>query len=279
MLAVTGSILPSILLNSQFAHGAGFELLKSHRAVYEVTLIKATERSGIANMSGRIVYEMSGNACDGMTVRYRFVANVNANGDIFKTDQQSASYESSDGKEFSFFVRSEVNERLDRELRGVAMNVNDGITVNLSSPEKRELKLENAVFSSAHLVKILEAAQERKTFFKLDIFDSGDDGDEVMKTTNIIGKKAVYDQLIEGEKDDAISDLIGLKAWPVNIGYFGKITANATEQVSDYEISFLLYDGGISRNLSMRYPEYSLNGSLVSLEFLDEAECNVTIDN
>lgn len=279
MLAAAGCIFPTILLGDQIAYSAGFELLKPHRAVYEVTLVKATERSGIVNMNGRIVYEMSGNACDGMTVRYRFVANVNANGDLFKTDQQSASFESSDGKEFSFFVRSEVNEQLDKELRGVAMNVNDGIKVNLSSPEKRELNLESAVFSSAHLVKILEAAQEQKTFFKLDIFDSGDDGDEVMKTTNIIGKKVVYDQLIEGEKDEAISELIGLKAWPVNIGYFGKVSANATEQISDYEISFLLYDGGISRNLSMRYPEYSLNGSLVSLEFLDEAECNLTIDN
>lgn len=278
-LAVTGGLLSSTFLNFQVAQSAGFELLKPHRAVYEVTLENATERSGISNMKGRIVYEMSGNACDGVSVQYRFVADVNANGDIFKTDQQSASFESSDGKEFSFFVRSEVNEQLDRELRGVAKNSNGEIIVNLSSPEERELKLKNAVFSSAHLVKILEAAQKGKTFFKQDIFDSGDDGDEVMKTTNIIGKYSVYDQLIKGEKDEAVSGLIGLKAWPVNIGYFGTAAVSASEQVSDYEISFLMYDGGISRDLSMRYPDYTLNGSLVSLELLETSKCELAANN
>lgn len=280
-LAVTGSILAAALLCPQFAFAsgeAGFELLKPHRAVYEVSLESATERSGIANIKGRIVYEMSGNACDGMSVKYRFVADVNANGTIFKTDQQSASFESSDGKEFSFFVRSEVNEQLDRELRGVAMNVNGGIAVTLSSPEKRELKLESAVYSSAHLVKVIKAAQAGKTFFKQAIFDSGDDGDEVMKTTNFIGKKIIYGELKAGEDEKAVSSLIDQKAWSVNIGYFGKATA-FTEQVSDYEISFLLYEGGISRELSMRYPEYTLNGSLVSLEMLDKAECKVALKN
>lgn len=281
LFVATGAFLPIAFLSSQIAFASsetGFELLKPHRAVYEVSLERATERSGIANMKGRIVYEMSGNACDGMSVKYRFVADVNANGTLFKTDQQSASFESSDGKEFSFFVRSEVNEQLDRELRGVAINVNDGIAVSLTSPEKRELKLESAVYSSAHLVKVIEAAQAGKTFFKQAIFDSGDDGDEVMKTTNIIGKKTIYHDLKDGEDEEALSSLIDQKAWSVNIGYFGK-TSRATEQVSDYEISFLLYDGGISRELSMRYPEYTLNGSLVSLELLDKAECKIALKN
>lgn len=280
-LALTVCISPIVFLSTQNAHAlsiTGFELLTPHRAVYEVTLQSATERSGIANMKGRIVYEMSGNACEGMSVKYRFVADVNANGSIFKTDQQSASFESSNGQEFSFFVRSEVNEQLDRELRGVAINVKDGIAVSLSSPEKRELKLEEAVYSSAHLVKVIEAAKAGKSFFKQAIFDSGDDGDEVMKTTNIIGKKTVYHELKSGEDKDAVSSLIDQKAWSVNIGYFGKVT-NATEQVSDYEISFLLYEGGISRELSMRYPEYTLNGSLVSLEMLEKTECKITLKN
>lgn len=271
--------MPSTFLFILPAQSAGFELLKPHRAVYEVTLDNASERSGIVNMHGRIVYEMSGNACEGMNVQYRFVADVNANGDIFKTDQQSASFESSDGKEFSFFVRSEVNEQLDRELRGVALSADNELTINLSSPKERNLKLKNAVFSSAHLVKVLEAAKDGKTFFKQDIFDSGDDGDEIMKTTNLIGKYSLHDDLIKGEKNEAISILLGQKAWPINIGYFGTAAKGPSEQVSDYEISFLMYAGGISRNLSMRYPDYSLNGSLISLEMLEQTECKLAANN
>ncbi len=55
------------------AGAAGFEILKPHRAVYEVKLEDSTDRSGISNMTGRIVYEMEGNECDGISVRYRFV--------------------------------------------------------------------------------------------------------------------------------------------------------------------------------------------------------------
>lgn len=266
-------MLPMVLLNTHVAHSAGFEMLKPHRAVYDVKLDKASERSGIASMKGRIVYEMSGNACDGISVRYRFVADVNANGKIIKTDQQSASFENSNGKEYSFFVRSEVNERLDKELRGVALAANNGLTVNLSSPNEREVKLQEAVFSSAHLVKVLKAAAQGTTFFKQDVFDAGDDADKVLKTTNIIGKKTVTKDLIGGEKLEAIKAISSSKAWPVNIGYFGKVATKSSEQVAEYEISFLLYDGGISRNLSMRYPEYSITGSLVSLEMLEVAEC------
>lgn len=63
------------------------------------------------------------------------------------------------------------------------------------------------------------------------------------------------------------------EAWPVTIAYFGKGGGESTEDLPVYEVSFLLYGNGVSRKLNLRYPDYSLNAELVSLDFLPETGC------
>ena len=46
--------------------------LVAHRAVYDLELKDASERSGISGMSGRMVYEFDGNYCTGFTTNFRF---------------------------------------------------------------------------------------------------------------------------------------------------------------------------------------------------------------
>lgn len=257
------------------AMAAGFEILKPHRAVYEIQLKESSDRSGISSMSGRIVYEMEGNECDGMSVRYRFVSKVNANGEIFTTDQQTASFEAPDGNQYTFLTKSFVNERLDRTVKGMAEQSKNAITVKLDSPEEREVELPSAKFISTHLVEVIEKAREGTSFFKTNVFDGGDDADEILKTSNIIGRPAVVKDLLPGEAAEAL-ELIGDKeSWPVTIAYFDNKVTNSTEPSPVYEVSFLLYEGGISRRLVMKYPDYSIKGTLVALEFLDQEACSI----
>ena len=49
---------------------AGLDGLLPHRAVYDLSLIKASDRSGITGMNGRIVYEVP--AINVMALRYGF---------------------------------------------------------------------------------------------------------------------------------------------------------------------------------------------------------------
>lgn len=259
----------------QFANAAGFEILKPHRAVYEIKLETAEERSGIDSMTGRIVYEMEGNECDGISVRYRFVTNVNANGDIFTSDQQTASFEGPDGKQFNFLTKAFVNERLERTVKGVADKDGDGLVVKLESPNERVVDLPTANFISAHLVKILEQAQNGIPFSQLNVFDGGDDADKILKTTNIIGKPEVVSEVLSGEDAKAINMLEKQVSWPVTIAYFDNTVTNSTEPLPVYEVSFLLYEGGVSRKLKMKYPDYTISGSLVALEMLDKDSCTI----
>ncbi|MCB1384575.1 MAG: DUF1849 family protein [Nitratireductor sp.] len=267
-LVLAVSLAP--LVSAGRAEAVGFEILKPHRAVYEVELEEASERSGIDSMSGRIVYEMTGDECDGVSVNYRFVSRVNANGQIFTTDQQTASYETPDGREYNFLTKSFVDERMDRTVKGKARIASGEMEVKLDSPEQRVVDLPGADFISSHLVKVIDGARNGKHFFSLNVFDGGDDADEVLKTTNVIGSPQIVGEPLPGEEKAALVPLSGEEAWPVTIGYFKTNLTDSTEATPVYEVSFLLYDGGISRKLIMRYPDYSIRGTLVGLEYLED---------
>lgn len=270
---ITVALFPVVVAGPAFS--AGFEILKPHRAIYDVELADSSDRSGIKSMNGRIVYEMEGNECDGISVRYRFVSRVNANGDIFTTDQQTASHEAPDGNQYSFVTKSFVNERLDRTVKGVANSNSSGITVELDEPRERSVDLPEAKFISTHLVEVIERARDGQAFFKTEVFDGGDDADEILKTTNIIGKAAQFDEVLKGEKASAIEKLEGEEAWPVTIAYFDNEITTSSEPLPVYQVSFLLYEGGISRRLKMTYPDYAITGSLVALEYLDRETCKL----
>lgn len=264
---------PIALLATDYANAAGFGILVPHRAVYDVQLENAQDRSGIKGMSGRIVYEVSGNECDGISVQYRFVTNVVTNKNQFLTDQQTSTYESADGKEFSFQTKSFVNERADESVQGSAQSIDGGLKVNLSSPKKRELNLARGMFVSTHLVKVIEEAKAGRHFFQKDIFDGSGKGDEVIASTSVIGNAKLYAKPLKGEKAEAVKKFDGQSAWPVTISYFKRKTDNTGEGLPMYEASFLLYENGISRKLVMTYPDYSLRADLQELEILDKGTC------
>src|SRR5690242_18978790 len=80
--------------------------LQAHRAVYDLTLSKASDRSGITGITGRMVYEFNGSACEGYTVNFRFVTQIVTNDNTRLTDQQTTTFEDAEGKTFSFVTKS-----------------------------------------------------------------------------------------------------------------------------------------------------------------------------
>ena len=49
-------------------------LLTPHRAIYDLTLYKSHSSRGIEAIRGRILYDFSGNACDGFELKFRQVS-------------------------------------------------------------------------------------------------------------------------------------------------------------------------------------------------------------
>lgn len=272
-LNVAGHALLFLVAATGPTMAAGFEILAPHRAVYDLKLKESSERSGIQAMVGRIVYEVTGNECDGMSVRYRFVTNITTSDQAYQTDQQTSTFETPDEREFTFLTKSFLDKQLQSTVKGTAIRTSTGVKVDLSEPQERHLDLPSAIFISAHLIDVIEAAESGTMLVKRDVFDGSDEADEVVASSTFIGNPKVADDPLNGETEEAVELLKGEEAWPVTISYFKKESDQSAEALPIYEASFLLYKNGISRDMTMRYPEYALTGQLTSLEFLRQTPC------
>lgn len=255
------------------ASSAGFEIIKPHRAVYDIKLINATDRSGIKKMKGRMVFEVRGNECEGITLKYRFLTRVSTARDQYLSDQQTSTYESPDGKEFTFLSKSFLNEQLEETVKGRAVHTANGISVVLDSPTHQEFDFPTARFLTSYLVKIIDLAKAGEHFIRDDIYDGSDGGDETISTSSVISnQKSVSDSNDEFGSEVA-EHLEDLEAWHISMSYFDKNTGASAEHIPVFESSYLLFDNGVSSDLVMRYPDYSLEGKLSELEMFEVSPC------
>jgi len=72
-------------------------------------------------------------------------------------------------------------------------------------------------------------------------------------------------------KEKGLADLL---SWPVSIGYFETKGGDLTPS---YQIDFRLYANGVSRELLIDYGDFSIHGTLTSLEYLKAEDCPVAV--
>ncbi|TPI50161.1 DUF1849 family protein [Mesorhizobium sp. B2-9-1] len=243
--------------------------LQAHRAVYDLTLNKASDRSGITGITGRMVYEFNGSACEGYTVKFRFVTQIATAEGTKLTDQQTTTFEDAEGKTFSFVTKSFTDQNLDKEVKGTATREQKGLKVEIDKPEKNSLELAATQFPTQHLVELIGKAEKGENFYQTNLFDGSEDANKVMTTTVIVGKKT--DVQKSDPEAPALAKLATDKYWPVDIAYFDD-TDKKGEEVPEYRISFKLHENGITRDLVMDYGEFSMTGKLVNLSLFDQTK-------
>lgn len=243
--------------------------LAPHRAVYDLKLKDATERSGIAGMYGRMVYEFNGSPCDGYTVSFRFVTQVNTGEETRLTDQQTTTYEDLKNGSFRFLTRSFTDEKLDKEVRGTAREDKEGVSVDLTAPDTKQVELAASRFPTEHMLDVIEHARKGERFFEARLFDGSDAGDKTLMTTAVVGKKEMPKA---GDPDADKAGSFSKEAfWPVSIAYYNDTSEGDALPV--YRMSFKLYENGITRDLTMDYGEFVLSGKLAKLEMFKPQEC------
>jgi hypothetical protein len=241
--------------------------LAPHRAVYDLVLDEATDRSGITGIQGRMVYEFEGNACDGYTVKFRFVTQINTSETSRLTDQQTTTFEDAEGRTFDFVTKSFVDQNLDKELKGTAKRDTGRLDVEIEKPQKASLDLAASQFPTQHLLELIDHAKRGETFYETTLFDGSEDADKVMTTTVIVGKRSEA----AGSTDPELPALRGLAKdgyWPVDIAYFD-LKNEGGEETPEYRISFKLHENGVTRDLVMDYGDFAMHGKLVDLALFD----------
>ncbi len=251
------------------AHAGVADGLVSHRAVYDVELDDASDSSDVESMFGRMVYEFNGSPCEGFSVSFRFVFQLDTGTMVRLTDQQTTTYEDIRDNSFQFVTKTFVNEKLDKEVRGEAKTEDNSTVVELAGPEADKLVLGLSEFPTAQMITLIEKALKGENFFQSHLFDGSDDGKEVMLTSNIIGAARIADK--DRDEARAVGTLNSQPVWPVTISYFDETEKG--DGLPVYRIAFKLYENGVTRDLVMDYGEFSLKGTLTSLELFDARQC------
>lgn len=253
----------------------GKPVLHAHRAVYDMTLGESKDTSGISGVTGRMVFEFSGSACEGYTVNFRFLTRIESDeGASRVTDLRTSSFEKGDGGAFQFINKTYIDKVLAEETHGQAKREKDEISVDLERPTKEKFGVQkSALFPTEHLLEIITQAQQGANFLQADVYDGSEDGHKVFATTSVIGAIKSRIQPINGENLPEVSALEGMKYWPVTIAYFDTENERQGETTPIYELAFELYENGVSGGLNMKYGDFSVRGELKEVEYLATEKC------
>ena len=251
-------------------------VLVPHRAIYDLSLGKTRGDSQVAGVSGRIVYDFGGNACDGYSLDFRQVSELDTGeGKVSVSDLRSTTWEGADAKSYKFSSQNFVDENLVDSVDGHAEHDATKTAVDLDKPHQKSLNLDpGVVFPTEHMIRAIKAARAGKTILDFPVYDGSDTGDKVFNTLTVIGKK-----LAPGERshDDAAAGeprLATMPRWPITISYFERGQSDDSgEQTPAYAIGFELYENGISRALTLDYNDFVVDGNLSSLEIKTAKPC------
>ncbi len=242
--------------------------LVPHRAVYEVVLKEASDRSGIESVRGRMVYEFSGSACKGFNTQFRFVTRIDVGEGVRVTDQRSTTFEDVAGGTFRFENKSFTDDQLDKDVSGAASEADGKVKIELTGPDKRAVELAESRFPAEHMLEVIARARKGERVFESRIFDGSEDGDQTFLTTTIVGgpqKSNAADP-----EAQALASLGTQDYWPVSIAYFDEKTKGDQEPI--YSQSFKLYENGVTRDLTLDYGDFVLAGKLTKLEVLGKPD-------
>ncbi len=251
--------------------------LASYRAVYDLNLREADDRSGIANVEGRLVTEYDGDDCEGYTLNMRRVLRINTtNGTSSMLDALMTSWESGSGNEMQFGSRQYMDSRLIDDVAGGAETGRaeaDG-QVHFTSPNESEMNLPaDAVFPTEHAKRIIEAALRGDTIERSIVFD-GAELNKIYTAVSFIGTRLEPGEAeVVGETDGA-QNLRELPAWPVTVSYFEDTAEDIAEQLPAYELTVTMFENGVVTDLVLAYEGFSLTGTLSSIELYERGGCN-----
>jgi hypothetical protein len=252
------------------AKPVGAIALASHRAVYELKLMKSTGTKSPTSAQGRIAFDFTGSPCEGYAQSFRQLTELQpAEGPVRVSDMYSATFEDAEGRSYDFRMQTKIDDSAAEAIDGKAVRSPQGaLAVELYKPKANRFKLVTGViFPTEHLRRILAAAQAGQNVLEVKVYDGSETGEKVFDTTTIIGH-AIREPAVE--EAARIPELAKLRRWPVSIAYF---EAGRGDRGPSYTLSFDLYENGISRALKLDYGDFILAGEMSSLELLAEPAC------
>lgn len=242
----------------------------AHRAVYELSLGTTVGDKAPSAAVGLIAYEFTGSACAGYVTNFRQMTQLEpADGAARVSDMRSTTFEDGAGKDFRFKIESTVDDVKQDALDGHAMRGSNGallIALNHPKPAKFEFT-PGIVFPTEHLEKVISTAKSGGHNLEVKAFDGSETGSKIYDTFTVIGKEIDAPAEEAPAKDPALKSV---RRWPVEISYYDQ---SKTDGTPAYQLSFDLFENGVSRALKLDYGNFVLNGKLSRFEALPVTPC------
>ena len=251
-------------------------VLVPHRAIYDLSLGDTRGNSQVAGVSGRILYDFDGNACQGYSLEFRQVSKLDTGeGKVSTSDLRSTTWEGADSRTFKFTSQNFVDQSLVDAVDGHAEHDAGKTAVDLEKPQQKTLDIDpGVVFPTEQMVRVIGAARAGRSILNFPVYDGSETGDKVFDTLSVIGRKLAPDERQHADAAAAEPRLASVARWPVTISYFEKSKKeNSSEQTPAYAIGFELYENGISRALTLDYNDFVVTGKLSSLEIKEAKPC------
>jgi EipB-like len=245
--------------------------LAPHRAVYDISLDPKRSARAIDAASGRLAFDMTGDACTGYAMSFRQVTVLESSETGRRTiDTRMTTLEEADAAGFRFKIDSSANGAVSESSDGRVQRRDGQFVVRMTKPKAEERKLEGAfVFPSAQLKTIIQAARRGETTLDLKVFDGSEEGKLVYDTLTVIGSKLVGGPQMEDQLK-AAPELTTMPRWPVKISYF---KPGEGDRTPSYSVSFELFENGVSRAVKMDYNDFVLDGKLSRFEAYPAPAC------
>jgi len=248
-------------------------VLVAHRAVYDLSLLSSRGVNGVDEARGRLVFEITGSACDGYATNFRQVTQLTGSENTGDRgfDVRSTSFETGDGSSLRFTNDSTRGDTTEH-TEGKAQLGADGIEISIQKPQEAHLTAPaDTLFPNAHIKRLIEEGFSGSKLFSTKIFDGSDTGRKIYDTLAVIGAPLSAEATEQAEPASKAQQLQGHSSWPVTLSYF---EPGAGERQPAYVMSFVLYDNGVSRALRLNYGDFALKGELKSIEFLAPSACD-----
>lgn len=248
--------------------------LASHLAVYQMSLNTTKLSGGVTGASGSMVYKFS-DSCDGWTVENRTALTFSYNeGQPVATTWEFVTWESKDGRQYRYRVRSTRDGVVAEEIDGSAtLDARHAGTASFQQPERRNMRLPRGIlFPTDHTVKVLEAAAKGQRLIHRALFD-GTTTDGPFDVSAVMGRPVPANanaSQAASNNPQIDMDLLSAPSWLVEMAFFPQGDADAEP---DYEVSVRYYANGVADELIQSFGTFSIKGTLQRLERLPKPDC------
>jgi hypothetical protein len=256
---------------------SGKIVLAPHRAIYDLTLSKTLGR-GIDAVRGRILYDFSGNACDGYALNFRQVSELNSlEGKSTLSDVRSTTWEDGAAKKFRFNSENLIDDMQKSVVDGQAERDKRAVSISLSKPENKTIIAPvNAVFPTEHMRRIIEAALAGRSTLHFPVYDGSETGEKLFNTLTVIGHVISPGSQPPDDAAAHVPALAKLRRWPITVSYFereSKKQEQTGEETPVYTTSFELYENGVSRALVIDNSDIIVTGKMTSIDLKTPKPC------